>query len=143
MYAQQRANLASVVPEQVWADNVSYSDGYNLSSIYNFCTDRQGKVWAAGQSGVANFSGALMQYYFPGDPVNKKGLNDGPFYAVVMDAQQRIWVSGNSGLYWFDEVRDSFCLVSNPEGGAWQPGRRLIVADKSGQFLWLADQSGL
>jgi ligand-binding sensor domain-containing protein len=131
------------IPSYVWAEHISYSEGFNLNQIRDFCADRQGMVWVAGQQALARFSGVAFQYYFPADSIHRNGLGKGAFFSLDTDETGRVWTSNSSGVYWFDEIRDSFCLLEAPFGKGWSEAERYLSFDAQKQNLWLADEKGL
>lgn len=130
------------IPEFVWAEQISYREGFNLG-ISDFCNDHRGMVWAAGTRGLAHFTGAAYQYYFAEDSVHKTGLGKGAFKSLDIDVMGKVWAAGISGVYWFDEVKDSFCFIKSPLAEGWIPAPRVIAFDKAKKNLWLADPRGL
>jgi ligand-binding sensor domain-containing protein len=131
------------LPNQVHCEHISFSEGFNLSFINQFCTDRRGMVWVSGMQGLVRFSGASHKRYYEADSVSANGLGPGGITTIVTDADQRLWAAGPSGLYWYHEVRDSFCLTTPPAGGSWQPVPRVVGISTDKKTMWLYDMYGL
>lgn len=136
-------NQAAHLPLSVQTENISFSEGFGLNFILDFCTDRRGMVWACCLNGLARFSGAAAKQYHPADSVHKTGLGTGNFYTLDLDAAQQIWVAGTSGVYRYDEVRDSFCLAASPGAEGWKPAPRFIAFSPDKRHLWMLDAQGL
>lgn len=134
---------AQTAPTQVFAEYLTYSDGFNLGIIADIETDQHGMIWAAGSRGLVRFTGATFNYYFKADSVHRNGLGDGGFLAIQKEKSGKLWVSGPSGIYNFYEPKDSFCLIAPPDGGAWKSSSRIILSDTLQNALWMADDAGL
>jgi ligand-binding sensor domain-containing protein/two-component sensor histidine kinase len=131
------------LPMRVHAENISFSEGFNLNFITDFCTDKRGMVWISGLQGLVRFSGVTQKRYYEADSVNQTGLGPGGYTSLELDANHIIWTGGPSGVYWYNEVSDSFCCIQGPGLSKWTPEKRVIAISRDKKTLWMQEEDGL
>jgi signal transduction histidine kinase/ligand-binding sensor domain-containing protein len=109
-------------------DHFQFLDGLSSNSVYGFCEDREGNVWAATSKGMDKFSDIQVATYS-----TREGLGTEEVDAVLAARDGTVWIGGAESL---DALRDG--KVSSMKAGKGLPGNQVtsLLEDHEGQ-LWV------
>jgi ligand-binding sensor domain-containing protein len=115
-------------------DHYQRADGLSSNSVYRFCEDREGNMWAVTSSGVDKFSNLQVATFS-----TREGLGTEEADAVLAARDGTVWIGGAES---FDALRDG--KVSSMQAGKGLPGNQVtsLLEDHEGQ-LWVGIDSTL
>jgi len=110
------------------------ADGLSSNSVYRFCEDHEGNMWAVTSSGVDKFSNLQVATFS-----TREGLGTEEVDAVLAARDGTVWIGGAASL---DALRDG--KVSSMQAGKGLPGNQVtsLLEDHEGQ-LWVGIDSSL
>ncbi len=118
--------------------NITTNSGLSNSQVNSICSDRDGHIWLATQSGLNRFDGFRYKVYH-NDPQDARSLKNNFVDKVFLAADGRLWAHTGSGYCVYDARTEKFDDGERDMLRQWAIDGYIehVAADEKG-LLWIA-----